>query len=152
MSLTIKEIVDLNKSDRAAQNAELGTLIATLEYDVANPIAQDGGPSWTSVFGVSGAAVVSADITTATAVTDAPTTGQKLVITDIIISSDTSMNILLEEETSGKDIFKFFIPGNGIVQITPRSKMKLATAGKKLTAKGSVTGNVGITICYYSEV
>lgn len=112
---------------------------------------KDNGPQWTSVFGVSGAAVVSADITTATAVTDAPTAGQKLVITDIVVSTDTAMNILFEEETSGTDIFKVFLPTNGTLQITPRSKVKLATADKKLTAKGSAAGNVGITVSYYSE-
>lgn len=112
---------------------------------------KDNGPAWTSVFGVSSAAVVSADITTATAVTSAPTSGQKLVITDIVVSTDTAMNILFEEETSGTDIFKVFLPANGTLQITPRSKVKLATADKKLTAKASVAGNVGITVSYYSE-
>src|SRR5947208_16787731 len=112
----------------------------------------DGGPLWVSSFGVSSAAVVTADATTATAVTDAPTSGMKLVITDIVGSSDTAMNILFEEETSGTDIFKVFVAANGSFQITPRSKVKLATAGKKLTAKASVAGNVAFTACYYSEV
>lgn len=111
----------------------------------------DSGPSWTSKFGVSSAAVVSADMTTAAAVTDAPTSGQKLVITDIVVSADTAMSVLFEEETSGTDIFKVFIPANGMAQITPRSKVKLATANKKLTAKASVSGNIAMTVCYYSE-
>jgi hypothetical protein len=111
----------------------------------------DGGPAWTSVFGVSGAAKVSADLTTAAAVTDAPTSGQKIVIVDIVASSDTAMNLLFEEETSGTDIFKVFVPANGTVQITPRGKVKLATANKKLTGKASVAGNVAITVTYYSE-
>lgn len=111
----------------------------------------DQGPAWTSVFGVSGAAVVSADMTSAAAVTDAPTSGQKLVITDIVVSTDTAMNILFEEETSGTDIFKLFLPANGSAQITTRGKVKLATANKKLTGKASVAGNVAVTVCYYSE-
>lgn len=111
----------------------------------------DAGPKWTSVFGVTSAAVVSADMTAATAVTDAPTSGQKLVIVDIVASTDTAMNIIFEEETSGTDIFKVFLPANGTVQITPRGKVKLATANKKLTAKASVAGNVAITVTYYSE-
>jgi hypothetical protein len=100
---------------------------------------------------VSGAAKVSADLTTAAAVTDAPTSGQKIVIVDIVASSDTAMNLLFEEETSGTDIFKVFVPANGTVQITPRGKVKLATANKKLTGKASVAGNVAITVTYYSE-
>lgn len=112
---------------------------------------RDAGAAWTSVFGVSGAAVVSANITSATAITDAPTSGQKIIVDDIVVSTDTAMNILFEEETSGTDIFKVFLPANGTLQITPRDKVKLATADKKLTAKGSATGNVGITVTYHSE-
>ena len=90
-------------------------------------------------------------MTTAAALTAAPTSGQKLIIVDIIASSDTAMNILFEEETSGTDIFKVFLPANGTVQITPRGKVKLATADKKLTGKASVAGNVAFTVTYYSE-
>lgn len=113
--------------------------------------AKDNGPQWTSVFGVSGAAVVSADMTAAAAITDAPTTGQKIVLTDLVISADTAMNVLIEEETSGTDLFKVFIPANGTVQITPRSKCKLATVNKKITAKASVAGNIAVTAFYFSE-
>jgi hypothetical protein len=113
---------------------------------------QDAGPYWPSILGVSGAAVVSADMTTAAAITDAPTSGQKLVITDIVFSTDTAMSLLFEEETSGTDIAKVFLPANGSGQITPRGKVKLATPDKKLTAKASVAGNVAITVLYYSEV
>ena len=113
--------------------------------------ATDGGPSWTSSYGVSSAAVVSADMTTAAAVTDAPTGGQKIVVDDIVVSTDTAMNILFECETSGVDIFKVFLPANGSAQITPRGKVKLATADKKLTAKASVAGNVAVTVTYHSE-
>src|SRR3990172_4931525 len=56
--------------------------------------ATDGGPSWTSSYGVSSAAVVSADMTTAAAVTDAPTGGQKIVLDDNVGFIDTSMKIL----------------------------------------------------------
>ncbi len=113
--------------------------------------ATDAGPSWTSSFGVSGAAVVSSNATGGVDVTDAPTTGEKLVITDIVVSADTAMSVLFEEETSGKDIFKVFLPASGTAQITTRSKVKLATANKKLRATASVSGNIAITVCYYSE-
>lgn len=115
-----------------------------------NPTA-DAGPSMACSFGVSGAAVVSADMTTAAAVTSAPVSEQKICILDIVASSDTAMSLLFEEETTGTDIFKVFVPANGTVQITPRGKVKLATAGKKLTGKASVAGNVAITVVYYSE-
>lgn len=111
----------------------------------------DNGPTWTSVRGVSGAAFVSADATTAAAVTDAPTGGQKLIIRDIVFSSDTAMSLLFEEETSGTDLVKIFVPANGSGQITPRSKWKLATADKKLTVKASVAGNIAVTVSFDSE-
>ena len=112
---------------------------------------KDNGAAWTSVRGVSGATFVSADATTAAAVTDAPTGGQKIVITDIVFSSDTAMSLLFEEQTSGTDVFKVFVPANGSGQITPRSACKLATADKTLTVKASVAGNIAVTVFYYSE-
>jgi hypothetical protein len=112
----------------------------------------DAGPYWTSAFGVTGSAAVLANITgTPTPITDVPTSGQKLVVTDVLLSVDTAMNILLQEETSGNTYVKIFLPANGTVQWTPRSKVKLATANKRLTAKASVGGNVAITTNYYSE-
>lgn len=125
-------------------------LLITANAQGAQP-RSDNGAAWTSAFGVSSAAVVSADITTATAVTDAPASGQKLVIDDIVVSTDTAMSVLFECETTGTDIFKVFLPANGTLQITPRDKVKVATADKKLTAKASVAGNVGITVTYHSE-
>lgn len=123
------------------------------DVSLAYPLpSSDAGPAWTSVFGVSGALVASADMTSAANVTDAPTAGQKIVITDILVSVDTAMNVLFEEETSGTDLLKVFIPANGTIQITPRGKLKLATADKKITAKASVAGNISITVFYYSEV
>lgn len=113
----------------------------------------DGGASWTSVLGVTSYAFTSADATTAAAVTDAPTTGQKLVITDIIASSDTAMFLLFHEEsTAGNLFFKVFIPANGTVQITPRGKVKLTTVNKKLMVDASAAGNIAITVLYYSEI
>lgn len=113
--------------------------------------ALDGGAGWNASMGVSNAAVLSANATGGVDVTDAPAAGQKLVITDIVVSSDTAMAITFEEETSGRDVFKVFIPANGLAQITPRSKCKLATADKKLRAVASVAGNIAVTVFHYSE-
>ena len=111
----------------------------------------DAGPSWTSSFGVSSAAFTSADATSVVAVTDAPTSGQKLVVTDILVSSDTAMNLSFKCETTGVLIAKVFVPANGTVQYTPRGKIKLASADKKLTVTASVAGNIAVTASYYSE-
>lgn len=113
---------------------------------------KDNGPHWTSVFGVAGVAFTSADATTAAAVTDAPTSGQKLVLTDLVMSSDTALFLLFHEEsTAGTVIFKVFLPANGTVQITPRSKVKLPTINKKLMVDASAAGNIAVTATYFSE-
>lgn len=119
---------------------------------VAPDGVKDAGPNWTSVFGVSGARYTSADRSaSAASVTDAPTSTQKLVITDVLISVDTAMRVDLKEETSGTVIASIYLPANGSIQWTPRSKTKLATADKKLQVQTSAAGNVAVTAHFYSE-
>ena len=60
--------------------------VTNTELRAAPVTTSDSGPSWTQVFGVSGARFTSADASTAAAVTDAPTSGQKLVIDDIVFA------------------------------------------------------------------
>lgn len=112
----------------------------------------DAGPAWTTVRGVSGVPVNSADMTTAAAVTDVPTTGQKLVIDDILISAATAMSVSLTEETSGTVIRgPIYLAANSTTQITLRGKTKLATANKKLLCTASVAGNLTVEAVYHSE-
>lgn len=113
----------------------------------------DGGPGWTSVLGVSGARYTSADRSgSAASVTDAPTSGQKLVITDLIVSVDTAMRVDFKEETSGTVVLSAYLSANsGPAQLTTRGKFKLATADKKLQVQTSVAGNIAVTAIYYSE-
>jgi hypothetical protein len=114
---------------------------------------QDDGPSWTPVLGVSGAAVVSADATGLVEVTDAPTAGQKLVITDLLISCDTAVRIDFTEEDTGTLLASGYFPAYcGLQQVTPRGTIKLPTADKKLLMTASAIGNVTCTALYHSEV
>lgn len=113
---------------------------------------KDNGPHWTTVYGVSGARFTSADASGAdAAVTDAPTSGQKLCLTDVTISVDTAMRVDLKLETAGTVLHSFYLPANGTVQFTPRAKFKLATADKKLMVRTSAAGNIAVTAYYYSE-
>jgi len=113
---------------------------------------KDDGPQWTSVFGISGARFTSADQSGADAdITDAPTSGEKLVITDLVISVDTDMRVDLKEETSGTVVMSVYMAENSTIQVTPRTEMKLATADKKLQVRTSAAGNVAITPYYFSE-
>lgn len=115
---------------------------------------KDAGPNWTTSWGVSSAPFTSANQSgSAASVTDAPTAGQKLVIIDLIFSVDTAMAVTFKCETSGAVIAgPFYLPANGTLQITPRSKgWKLATADKKLQVQTSVAGNIMVLPSYYSE-
>lgn len=117
-------------------------------------IAKDGGPGWTTVWGVSGLPYTSADRSgSAAPVSDAPTSGQKLVIDDILISVDTAMAVTLKCETSGAVVAgPFYLPVNGTLQITTRGKgKKLATADKKLHVQTSAAGNIMVDVGYHSE-
>lgn len=108
----------------------------------------DSGPSWAT----SRTVVTSANLSGAAVdATGAPTTGQKIVATDLIVSSDTALTLTFTEETSGTVILKLYVPASGVAQITPRSKLKLDTANKKLRVQSDIAGNVGITTLYYSE-
>jgi|SRR5574343_780999 len=116
------------------------------------PAARDAGPAWTSTFGVAGARFTSADQSaSAASVTDAPASGKKLVITDVILSVGTAMRVDLKEETSGTVFASVYMAANSLVQLTPRGKFKLATADKKLQVQTSAAGNVAVTAFYYSE-
>ena len=110
-------------------------------------LSQDSGPSWT----VTRTYTTSADMTTAGALTVAPTSGQKIVLDDIIISTDTAMLFEIEMETAETVLAAVRLPANGTVQLTPRDGLKGITADKKLFGDASAAGNVYITCCYHSE-
>lgn len=114
---------------------------------------QDAGPAWTTAWGIAGVPFNSADASSIVSVTSAPTSGQKLVITDLIVSVGTAMTVTFKCETSGVVIAgPFYLPANTIAQLTPRSKgWKLATADKKLQVIASVSGNITVQAGYFSE-
>jgi hypothetical protein len=130
-----------------------GSITVTSRDDDGLPTL-DNGPAWTTVWGVTGVPYTSADRSASAApVTDLPASGQKLVITDLIISVDTAMTVTLTCETSGAVVFgPYYLPANGTVQITPRGKKKLATANKRLQVQTSVAGHITVEAGYYSEL
>ena len=94
----------------------------------------------------------SADATSPTAITAAPTAGQKIVVDDIVISTDTAMAVEFElEDTVATNYMKLYLPANGTAAVTPRGKWKLGTADKKLMIDASVAGNIAVTCIYHSE-
>lgn len=143
------------RRDAAASSSGTTGDYSTLNTDATGLLwsrSLDGGPAWTSAFGVSSAAFVSADASAAaTAVTDAPTGTQKIVLADLIVSVGTAMTVTFTCETTGVIIFRLYMAANTTQVVQLRSKVKLATADKKLMVQTSVAGNVSVTAGYYSE-
>lgn len=107
----------------------------------------DGGPGYVPARTYT----TSANMTTAADITAAPTSSQKIVADDILVSSAVAMEFTIQEETSATVLASVFIPTNGTVQITLRDGLKAAVADKKLQGKASIAGNVRVTCCYHSE-
>lgn len=121
--------------------------------DASFPVV-DGGSGLSSLWGVGGVPVASADMSAGTFVTDAPTSTKKIVIDDVLFSvGATAMSITLKEETSGAVVFgPWYCPANsGPIQITLRGKKKLAVADKRVQAFTSAAGNITVQLGYHSE-
>jgi hypothetical protein len=108
---------------------------------------KDGGPSQT----ITRTYTASADLTTAAAITAAPTSGQKIVLMDVLISVSVATVVTLEMETSANVLAGFHMPANSTLQITPRGWIKGDAADKKIFAKSTVAGAVKFTAVYFSE-
>lgn len=103
-----------------------------------------------SSIGVAGAAVVSADASAVpVAVTDAP--AAKLVLTGLTLSVGSALTVTFTEETTGTIIFRFYMAANTTLIVPITSKIKLATATKKLMVQTSGAGNISVTPTWYSE-
>lgn len=137
----------------ATQQANAAVVIDQTTPGTTNAVAAtDSGPTWTTATGIAGARFTSADQSGAVAsVTSAPTSGQKLVITDIIISVDSAMRVDFNCESSGTVIETVYMAANSTVNLITRSKRKLATADKKLQVQTSASGNISVNAFYYSE-
>lgn len=109
--------------------------------------ATDKGPAQT----VTRTYTTSANMTTPAAITAAPTSGQKIVAMDILISTDTAMSFDVEMETSANVLAQVYLPANGTAQITLRGYLKGDAANEKLNGKASEAGNVAVTAVYFSE-
>lgn len=93
----------------------------------------------------------SADMSAADAeLTPAPSAGEHLVITDIIISAAAAMLVTLKNETSGTVIMALDLAAHQPVHVRLAGKLRLST-DKKLLGRTSASGNVYLTVCYFSE-
>lgn len=113
---------------------------------------KDAGALWETRVGIDGKRFTSADQSGApAAVADAPASGEKLVVTDLILSVDTAMRVSFYEQDQSDPLLELFMPANAPVQFTPRGKLKLSTADKTLMVQTSVAGNICVTPFCASE-
>jgi len=115
-------------------------------YQATQPTS-DSGPAWTSAY----QHTASADASAGADATAAPTAGQKIVVDDIILSTGVALTVTFEDESAGTDLLVLYMPANGAAQVTPRGRIKLPVADKKLRIKTSGAGAVACTVCYHSE-
>lgn len=93
----------------------------------------------------------SANMTAAADLTTAPPTGQHLIVTDILVATDTAMVFQFLEETSGTAIGSVRLINNSSYFLSPRGRWRLPVSGKKLQGDAGASGNVYITVWYYFE-
>lgn len=144
--VSLVKITDGADNARELSIAADGSLAVT---GVTIATVLDGGPA--SGIGTM-SAPVHGDMSTAVALTAAAGAGLKWVITDIIISAAVNAEIQLQEETSATVVFgPLLMAANTTVHFQPRSKLKLATAVKKVMGKSSGADHVTIQVGGYTE-
>jgi hypothetical protein len=112
---------------------------------------KDAGPAWISSWGVAGYPIDADVSAAATAVTDAPTSGQKLCIDDVIVSSSVAQVLSFSEESTATIVQVLRIPAGQSQQFTFRGKWKFMAANKKLMCQSNVSTASQIRIGYHSE-
>lgn len=150
--------VDIGDVTLTEGTASIGKLAANSGVDIGDVTltagtavvgaTKDAGTNFTSTLTYT----TSADMQTAAAISPAPSTGEYLVVDDIIASADTAMSIEFElEDAASTNYVKLFLAANSVLQVTPRGKWKLGTANKKLFADCSAAGNVAFSVWSHSE-
>jgi hypothetical protein len=116
--------------------------------DPFKTFAVDDGPSEAGTHTYT----TSANMTTAADIGPAPSAGEKSVLLQATISTDTEMYIILQMETTpGSERVKFFMSANSTAIFVPRYPIKLGTADKKWQAIAENAGNVAFHTVTKSE-
>ena len=109
---------------------------------------KDNGPETAGTFTYT----TSSDMTSVADIGPAPSGGQKSVILQAVISTDTAMQFTIQmETTAGAERQSWYLPASGSVIFVPRYPVKVGTADKKWQGIASVAGNVAISTVTTSE-
>lgn len=134
---TVK-VYSLDPSEAAAL-----TIVGLATFTEDTTMAFDAGPAYTpNRFNVN-----NADMTGGTIITNAPAATQLLINDDLVITTDTAMNVTIQEETTNTVLLgPIYVSANFPTQITMRDgNCVTATRGKRLVAVASVTGHISVT-------
>lgn len=128
-------------------NAPAGSLIT-------NTNSKDAGPAWETLRGndSDGNIFNSTDASTSQwMVSRAPAAGEKLVVTDIIVSVNADMRVDFYWQDNASIAQTLFMLKGQSIQITPRSKWKCNDADKSFLVRTSVSGEICVNVFAYSE-
>lgn len=95
------------------------------------------------------ATVASADTTTPATVCAAQAS-KKIYITDIIISTDTAMNIQLEDGDGTVMMEQIYVPASSVFSKSFRIPLAQPAVNKTIKVRGSLAGNVTVTVTGYA--
>ena len=128
-----------------AGSAAIGSLTAGT---AAIGATKDNGPETAGTFTYT----TSSDMTSVADIGPAPSGGQKSVLLQALISTDTAMKFTIQmETTAGSERQAWYLPASGSVIFVPRYPVKVGTADKKWQGIASVAGNVAISTVTTSE-
>jgi hypothetical protein len=115
-------------------------------------VGMDAGCAWTSIYGVSGAGVTSANASsTPLVVTDSPGASNKIVLDDLLISTDTVMLVTIRTTTGAIVLARLYLAAYSPVQVTFRGKVKTPTVNQTIEILTSTAGNIAATAIYHVE-
>lgn len=85
-------------------------------------------------------------------ISDSPTTGQRIVLHDLLLSVEGDATVTIFEETTGTVIHgPLYLAARTTLQLTLRGKTKLPTADKRLKLVTAEEVNLSAEAIYHSE-
>lgn len=138
-------------AERIAQNKFSEQEILNALYDPTTNTLRFGEAAQ-AVYAVEAfqATITSANATTATTIKANATASTSIYITDLIISTDTAMNIQLQDSTGTPVVMmeQIYMPAVSVFSKTFRIPIKV-TAAKDLNVITSVSGNISVFVSGY---
>lgn len=109
--------------------------------------SQDAGPYWDAIQQYSSSADASS---TALDITAASEAGKRVVIDDILISTDKDLALTIR--TKGRTIFaKLYCFAYAPIQLTFRNGLRSPDQNQAVQILASASGNIAVTTSYHSE-